>query len=144
MIVDISILDYKLEVDAHERCKCVYVPMRTKRIGAATSMGKNGADAYLFYKSELPSYYIDKKQARKYGWHDWKGNLNSVLPGKMIGGDIYKNRDGKLPSAPGRVWYEADINYSKGYRNRERILYSNDGLIFVTYDHYQTFYEMVK
>ena len=58
--------------------------------------------------------------------------------------DIYKNREGKLPSAPGRVWHEADINYNKGYRNRERILYSNDGLIFVTYDHYQTFYEMVK
>lgn len=144
MIVDISILDYKLEADAHERCKCVYVPMRTKRIGTATGIGKNGADAYLFYKSELPSYYIDKKQARKFGWQDWKGNLNSVLPGKMIGGNIYKNRDGKLPSAPGRVWYEADINYSKGYRNRERILYSNDGLIFVMYDHYQTFYEMVK
>ena len=38
--------------------------------------------------------------------------------------------------------YEADINYDKGFRNRQRILYSNDGLIFVTYDHYQTFYEI--
>lgn len=49
------------------------------------------------------------------------------------------NRNGHLPSAPGRVWYEADINYSTGYRGVERILFSNDGLIFVTYDHYQTF-----
>ena len=39
-------------------------------------------------------------------------------------------------------WYEADINYKDGFRNRERILYSNDGLIFVSYDHYQTFYEV--
>lgn len=67
-----------------------------------------------------------------------------MLPGKMLGGDIYKNREGKLPSAPGRVWYEADMNYKSGYRNRDRILYSNDGLIFVTYDHYQTFYEITE
>ena len=92
----------------------------------------------------MPSYYIDKKQARGSGWQDWKGNLSNVLPGKMIGGDVYKNREGKLPSAPGRVWCEADINYGTGYRNRERILYSNDGLLFVTYDHYQTFYEMIR
>ena len=42
----------------------------------------------------------------------------------------------------GRVWYEADINYTGGYRNTHRILYSNDGLIFVTYNHYETFYEV--
>ena len=40
------------------------------------------------------------------------------------------------------LWYEADINYTSGYRGTERILYSNDGLVFVTYDHYQTFYEI--
>ena len=113
-------------------------------IGMATNMWYNGADAQLFYNNRLPSYYISKNQARQSGWQDWKGNLDEVLPGKMIGGDVYRNRDQKLPSAPGRVWYEADINYNKGYRNRERILYSNDGLMFVTYDHYQTFYEMVK
>lgn len=45
--------------------------------------------------------------------------------------------------AEGRVWYEADINYTGGYRRRHRILYSNDGLIFVTYDHYETFWEVV-
>ncbi len=43
----------------------------------------------------------------------------------------------------GRTWYEADINYSNGKRNKQRILYSNDGLIFVTYDHYETFIEIV-
>jgi len=56
---------------------------------------------------------------------------------------IYQNRDGHLPSAPGRIWYEADINYASGYRSAERILYSNDGLVFVTYDHYESFVEVV-
>ena len=60
----------------------------------------------------------------------------------MIGGDVYKNREGKLPHANGRIWYEADINYTSGHRGTERILYSNDGLVFVTYDHYRTFYEI--
>lgn len=143
-IVDISIFDNRYEVEAHERCKCVYVPMRTKTVGTATDLGYNGTDAQLFYHNVLPDYYITKKEAKKAGWKDWKGNLNDVLPGKMIGGDLYKNRDGKLPDTPGRVWYEADINYDGGYRNRQRILYSSDGLIFVTYDHYQTFYEITN
>ena len=72
------------------------------------------------------------------------GNLNDVLPGKTIGGDVYKNSSQKLPDAPGRVWYEADINYEGGYRNGDRILYSNDGLLFVSYDHYQTFHEITN
>lgn len=55
---------------------------------------------------------------------------------------IYKNRDHRLPVAIGRVWYEADFDYVRGYRNGCRLLYSNDGLIFVTYDHYFTFYEI--
>ena len=50
----------------------------------------------------------------------------------MIGGDKYKNRDGRLPDAPGSVWYEADFDYTGGYRDDCRLLYSNDGLIFVT------------
>jgi hypothetical protein len=33
-----------------------------------------------------------------------------------IGGDVYQNRSGALPSAPGRTWYEGDLNYNGGYR----------------------------
>lgn len=61
----------------------------------------------------------------------------------MLTKGVYKNRDKRLPDALGRIWYEADINYSFGCRGGERILYSNDGLIFVTYDHYATFVEIV-
>ena len=61
----------------------------------------------------------------------------------MIFGGQYDNDNGHLPQREDRVWYEADINYKEGKRNTQRIVWSNDGLIFVTYDHYQTFYEIV-
>ena len=61
----------------------------------------------------------------------------------LIGGDPYKNRDGRLPYAPGRIWYEADFDYIGGFRNDCRLIFSNDGLLFVTYDHYETFIEIV-
>ena len=64
------------------------------------------------------------------------------MPKKMIGGNVYQNKNGHLPSALGRIWYEADLNYSTGYRGNDRIVYSSDGLIFVTYDHYKTFIEI--
>ncbi|MBR2971809.1 MAG: hypothetical protein IKC61_02640 [Clostridia bacterium] len=49
-----------------------------------------------------------------------------------------------LPAKIGRTWQEADFDYLRGYRNSRRILYSNDGLIFVSYDHAKTFYELVR
>ena len=61
----------------------------------------------------------------------------------MITGGIYRNRNDHLPQIIRRVWYEADINYYEGKRNKHRLLWSNDGLIFVTYDHYSTFYEII-
>lgn len=60
----------------------------------------------------------------------------------MYGG-MYYNKNGKLPNALDRVWYEADINYYEGRRNKHRIYFSNDGLIFVSYDHGNTFYEII-
>lgn len=141
-IVDVSVLKNRLAVEAHPNCKCVYVPMRTKKIGTATNKGVNGADAQLFYSKKLPSYYGNKKTAYAARWKKAHKHLDDALPGKMLGGDIYYNNDFKLPSVSGRIWYEADINYNGGKRNKERILYSNDGLLFITYDHYQTFYEI--
>ena len=135
---------FSKSVAAHPFCNCTYVPMRTLKAGMATSKGYNGADAYLLYFNKLPDYYISKSEVQKFGWQDWKGNLSDILPNKMIGGDVFQNRNRKLPDKDGRIWFEADINYTKGYRNSHRILYSNDGLIFVTYDHYNTFYEITS
>ena len=128
----------------HERCRCSIIPMRTKKVGTATDWGFDGADAWLMYEGRLPDYYITKDEAIAAGWKSKKANLADMFPGKQIGGDVYKNKLGILPDKEGRVWHEADFDYLEGYRNSRRILYSNDGLIFVSYDHAQTFYELVK
>ena len=104
--------------------------------------GKNGADYWIKNFSILPNYYIKKIDISINGWR-WGKSPIKYAPGKMIGGDIYFNKDGRLPSAVGRTWYECDINYYEGKRNGHRIVYSNDGLIFVTYNHYRTFYEIM-
>ncbi|ENB9203631.1 ribonuclease N [Serratia marcescens] len=95
--------------------------------------------SYLQQHQRLPDYYVTKKQAREQGWDPRSGNLCAVLPGKAIGGDRFSNREGQLPAAGGRVWREADINYQCGRRGADRLLYSSDGLIFVTRDHYKNF-----
>lgn len=94
---------------------------------------------YVKKHQQLPAYYIKKGEARDKGWEPAAGNLCDVLPGRAIGGDIFSNREGGLPTAEKRKWFEADLNYKCGRRNADRLLYSTDGLIFVTYDHYKTF-----
>ena len=126
----------------HLYCRCTLDGMDVLPAGYATQDGLNGADYWLTHKGKLPENYLTKEEAELLGWENKKGNLADVAEGKVIGGNIYQNREGKLPQANGRIWYEADINYTSGYRGTERILYSNDGLVFVTYDHYQTFYEI--
>jgi len=126
----------------HLFCHCILQAMDVIPPGTATQDGTNGADYSLTHRGKLPDNYITKNEAGKYGWNTKKGNLSEVANGKIIGGDVYKNNEGKLPQANGRVWYEADINYSSGYRGSDRIFYSNDGLIFVSYDHGTTFYEI--
>lgn len=96
--------------------------------------------AHLEKYGKLPDYYITKNDARRRGWIASEGNLCDILPGKAIGGDRFGNREGLLPHASGRTYYEADINYDCGHRTADRIVYSNDGLIFTTYDHYQSFH----
>ena len=127
----------------HQFCRCVVTPMQAVASGYATQDGTAGADYWLKYYNKLPECYTTKTDARKQEWISKKGNLAEVLPGKMIGGDRYYNDDGRLPVQSGRIWFEADIDYTSGYRGFRRILYSNDGLIFATYDHYNTFVEVV-
>lgn len=95
--------------------------------------------AYLKKHNKLPDYYITKSKARSQGWVASKGNLCDVLPGRAIGGDHFQNRERKLPNKSGRKWFEADLNYNCNNRNADRVLFSNDGLIYVTFDHYKSF-----
>ena len=116
--------------------------MQAIKNGTATINGVNGADWWLKHNGVLPNYYISGYEASLLGWKHGKWPSNFV-PGKTIASGIYKNFDGLLPQAAGRIWYEADINYKEGKRNTQRIVWSNDGLIFVTYNHYETFYEII-
>ena len=97
---------------------------------------------YIHEFGHLPSNYISKTKAKKAGWVSTKGNLWDVLPGMSIGGSEFYNDEGALPDAKGRRWTECDIDYGGGYRNEKRIVFSNDGLVFYTGDHYKTFEQL--
>ena len=97
---------------------------------------------YVFTHGELPDNFITKKEAQALGWDSSRNDVSDVAPGKSIGGDRFGNYEGLLPSAKGRTWYEADANYRGGNRGAERIVYSNDGLIYYTRDHYKTFTQL--
>ena len=98
--------------------------------------------AYIHHYGKLPKNFITKNEAKDLGWDNSKGNLWEVTDEMSIGGDHFGNYEGKLPDAGGRTWRECDINYSGGYRGAERIVYSNDGLIYYTNDHYETFTQL--
>lgn len=98
--------------------------------------------SYLREHQRLPDFYITKKQARAEGWDASAGNLCSAVSGRAIGGDRFSNREKRLPQKAKRVWREADINYHCGRRQADRLIYSNDGLIYITRDHYRTFTKM--
>ncbi len=97
---------------------------------------------YIHKYGKLPSNYITKKEAIDLGWKNKEGNLWDVTDKKSIGGDRFGNREGKLPNKDGRLWFECDVNYQGGYRGSERLVYSNDGLIYYTDDHYKTFTQL--
>lgn len=97
---------------------------------------------YLTFFEELPENYITKSEAQNLGWDNRKGNLWQVAEGCSIGGDRFGNYEGALPDAKGRRWTECDIDFDGGYRNGKRIVFSNDGLLYYTGDHYQTFDEV--
>ena len=99
---------------------------------------KEDVALYIHTFGHLPQNFIKKKDAEAAGWSG--GSLERVLPGMCIGGDYFGNYEGQLPKAKGRKWTECDIN-TLGARSRgaERIVFSNDGLIYYTPDHYETF-----
>ena len=97
---------------------------------------------YLETYDQLPDNYLTKKEAEKLGWVSSKGNLWKVADGCSIGGDRFGNYEGLLPNAKNRKWTECDIDYTGGRRNGKRIVFSNDGLIYYTDDHYESFDEI--
>ena len=94
---------------------------------------------YINIYGHLPSNFITKKEAKNLGWVSSEGNLNEVAPGMSIGGDYFGNYEGLLPEAKDRDYYECDIDFDGTYRNEKRIVFSNDGLVYYTEDHYESF-----
>ena len=93
---------------------------------------------YLHLYAHLPQNFITKKDARAPGWNG--GGLDDYADGKCIGGDRFGNYEGLLPDAPGREYHECDIDtLHAASRGAKRIVYSNDGLIYYTEDHYESF-----
>ena len=104
--------------------------------------GKEEVALYIHLYGHLPKNYITKREAEDLGWVSREGNLDEVAPGKSIGGSRFGNYEGQLPEKDGRKYYECDIDFDGTYRNSKRIIYSNDGLIFYTEDHYETFEQL--
>lgn len=92
---------------------------------------------YIYIYKTLPKNYISKAEAKDLGWSVEDND------GLVIGGDIFYNREGLLPKKNSRTYYEADLisGYDKN-RGPERIVFSDDGLIFYTKDHYQSFEQL--
>ncbi|MBQ4650528.1 MAG: ribonuclease [Firmicutes bacterium] len=94
--------------------------------------------AYLHENGQLPDNFITKDEARDLGWEG--GGLEEYAPGMAIGGDKFGNYEGLLPEAKGRQYYECDIDtVGRDSRGAKRLVYSNDGLIYYTEDHYESF-----
>lgn len=98
---------------------------------------KEDVALYIHLYGKLPGNFITKAQARTYGWK--KGSLERYAPGKCIGGDVFYNREGQLPM--GHDYFECDIGTLGSYSSRgsKRIVFSSDGLVYYTDDHYRTF-----
>ena len=92
---------------------------------------------YLHTYGHLPDNYMTKSEAEDAGWVSTEGNLWDVAYGASIGGDRFGNYEGQLPK--GEKYYEADVNDDGGYRGGERIIYTEDGDVWYTSDHYESF-----
>lgn len=99
---------------------------------------KDEVALFIHTFGRLPDNYITKSEAEKAGWSG--GSVEKYCPGKCIGGSRFGNYEGLLPEKDGREWTECDINtLSAASRGAERLVFSNDGLIYYTPDHYSSF-----
>lgn len=93
---------------------------------------------YIHTYGYLPGNFITKDEARDLGWEG--GSVEDYAEGCAIGGDRFGNREGILPAAKGRTYYECDIDtLGRNSRGAKRIVFSDDGLIYYTDDHYESF-----
>ena len=132
----VTTTDYLSGIDLTTSTETVTVEATIDKDGVYTT--KDDVALYIYTYGELPSNFITKKEAQKLGWEG--GSLEPYAPGCCIGGSYFGNYEGSLPEKKGREYTECDIDtLGKDSRGAKRIVFSNDGLIYYTGDHYKTF-----
>lgn len=134
--IDLDLVDANDFVDIEEDSSDKVID-RIDEDGSYTS--KEDVALYIHTYEKLPENFITKRQAGELGWKSSEGNLWDVTDKMSIGGDKFGNREKLLPVKQGRQYYECDINYEGKYRGAERLVFSEDGLIYYTSDHYNSF-----
>ena len=137
--------DSKDEADVHKRRSADYEASHSQNPDANSKnqladepcISRECVSAHIRRTGSLPRNFITKKQAGELGWQG--GDLWRYARGKSIGGDRFGNFERRLPDKKGRIWRECDIEYRGGPRGAKRLIFSNDGLIFYTADHYESF-----
>ena len=137
--------DSKDEADVHRRHSADYEASSSQNPAVNSKnqpsdepcISRECVSAHIRRTGSLPQNFITKKQAGELGWQG--GDLWRYARGKSIGGDRFGNFERRLPDKKGRIWRECDIEYRGGARGAKRLIFSNDGLIFYTADHYESF-----
>ena len=137
---DNSIIDVESTVDEDDKgsppSEPAEEPAAPDENSAYTS--RDDVARYIHLYGHLPSNFITKKEAEKLGWQG--GSLEPYAPGMCIGGSRFGNYEGLLPEKEGRFYTECDIDtLGADKRGAKRIVFSNDGLIYYTEDHYESF-----
>ena len=135
----------KDEADIHRRSSVDYEASHSQnpaenfknQLADEPCISRECVSAHIRRTGSLPQNFITKKQAGELGWQG--GDLWRYARGKSIGGDRFGNFERRLPDKKGRIWRECDIEYRGGPRGAKRLIFSNDGLIFYTADHYESF-----
>ncbi|MBE5867827.1 MAG: ribonuclease [Lachnospiraceae bacterium] len=128
-ILDFVVDEFLMESESSETASIEYGESYTTAVDVSL---------YLHTYEELPPNFITKKEAQKLGWTG--GSLEMYAPGKCIGGDYFGNYEELLPEKEDRTYRECDIDtLGKDSRGAKRIVYSDDGLIYYTEDHYESF-----
>ncbi|WP_297881957.1 ribonuclease domain-containing protein [uncultured Campylobacter sp.] len=140
-----AVADSKDEADVHRRHSADYEASNSQnpyansknQLADEPCISRECVSAHIRRTGALPQNFITKKQAGELGWQG--GDLWRYARGKSIGGDRFGNFERRLPDKKGRIWRECDIEYRGGARGAKRLIFSNDGLIFYTADHYESF-----
>ncbi|HVO17303.1 MAG TPA: ribonuclease domain-containing protein [Alphaproteobacteria bacterium] len=101
-------------------------------VGTVTAIRRTG---------QLPACYLTRRNAERLGWRPGQ-DLWRTAPGTAIGGDRFRNREGRLPADARYI--EADLDYAGGARGAHRLVFTEaprgQRRLWVTVDHYASFH----